>query len=371
MAKFNSVDKFTISSKPVLINYIHAGVFVPIVKHPAPGEINFTISASTNPALKIAYWDENAYVKELSTSTEGLEESKSTALKHGTASNRKKASEKVSKDSEHKKKKKKVEDATNGTMKNTLPSHLQFWTNRHAELHGIEPISAITEPHSDKAKPKPSSNIDATEQPHQQSFADPDKHCCYLCSRQFKSAVEVNKHERLSTLHQDNLKNEDLKAKALTKLQKAGVPTTDPSQSESDYRDRAKERRTSFNQPKQAGFKPPTKTTSLSHTTGPSTSDPLPVSDGPMSSSPPTKSKGASLLGKMGWTAGSGLGAQGTGSTAPIATDLYAQGVGLGAEGGKLGDAVEEANRSTKGDYAEFASRTRDRARERFEKLEK
>ena len=80
-------------------------------------------------------------------------------------------------------------------------------------------------------------------------------------------------------------------------------------------------------------------------------------------------SKGASLLGKMGWSAGEGLGAQGTGMTTPIATDMYVQGVGLGAVGGKLGDAVGEAERNTRGDYGEFLERTRDRAKERFERM--
>lgn len=46
-----------------------------------------------------------------------------------------------------------------------------------------------------------------------------------------------------------------------------------------------------------------------------------------------TTSIGASLLNRMGWTEGSGLGAQGTGVTEPIPTEAYAQGVGLGAPG--------------------------------------
>ena len=54
---------------------------------------------------------------------------------------------------------------------------------------------------------------------------------------------------------------------------------------------------------------------------------------------------------------------------APIATDMYVQGVGLGAQGGKIGSAEEEARRNTKGGYAEFAERTRDKAKERFERM--
>jgi hypothetical protein len=80
-------------------------------------------------------------------------------------------------------------------------------------------------------------------------------------------------------------------------------------------------------------------------------------------------SKGATLLGKMGWSAGTGLGAQGTGMTAPVTTDLYVQGVGLGAQGGKVGDAVEEAGRNTRGRYDEFLEKTRDNARQRYERM--
>jgi hypothetical protein len=71
----------------------------------------------------------------------------------------------------------------------------------------------------------------------------------------------------------------------------------------------------------------------------------------------------------MGWTAGEGLGAQGTGRTDAITTELYAQGVGLGAQGGKVGDAAEEAQRQTKGNYADFLNKTKDKAKERFNSL--
>lgn len=61
LVKFNAVDKFTISSKPVIVSFIHAGVFVPA----APGTETFTFTATSNPSLKLAYWDEEAYVSEL------------------------------------------------------------------------------------------------------------------------------------------------------------------------------------------------------------------------------------------------------------------------------------------------------------------
>lgn len=72
----------------------------------------------------------------------------------------------------------------------------------------------------------------------------------------------------------------------------------------------------------------------------------------------------------MGWSAGEGLGAQGTGITNAITTEVYSAGVGLGAQGGKLGDAVEEAQRQTVGSYADFLSKTKDKAKERYDRLE-
>ena len=189
-----------------------------------------------------------------------------------------------------------------------------------------------------------------------QSYADLSKKCCYLCSRQFKSEAEVNKHERLSQLHRENLEKEDLVSKAQAKMVKAGIPSTSQEDTQ-EYRDRAKERRAAFGASKKTSL--PLK-------------KPLPsMEDGQddKDSDPVQPSKGASLLGKMGWSAGEGLGAQGTGMTVPVATEMYVQGVGLGAQGGKIGDAAEEADRNTKGGYGGFLERTRDKAKERFGRM--
>lgn len=47
-----------------MVSYIHAGVFVPVLGSSADAE-KFTFAASQNPSLRLAYWDENAYVNEL------------------------------------------------------------------------------------------------------------------------------------------------------------------------------------------------------------------------------------------------------------------------------------------------------------------
>lgn len=245
------------------------------------------------------------------------------------------------------------------TKPQTTPAHLQFWSNRHAELHGIKSDrskeqetngTSTTNPTSDAAAPHNSTPL--------QTFANPEKKCCYLCSRQFKTQAEVNKHERLSQLHRDNLEKEDIVSQAQAKMSKAGLSTTSSREDTSEYRDRAKERRQAFGTSERISL--PLKKQSSQ----------VEATESKEPEEAPAPSRGASLLGKMGWSAGEGLGAQGTGRTETIATDLYVQGVGLGAQGGKIGDAVDEAGRNTKGGYGDFLERTRDKAKERFERME-
>lgn len=340
IARLHSFEKFTISSKPVLVSYIHAGVFVPVI-NPSASTDRFTFSPLSNPSLKLMYWDEEAYVTELTVSTAELDNNQvSTA--QGQAENQGKST----KEAEKAKKRKADAAASAASKKVAVPSHLQFWSNRHAELHGIQKKDA-DEKGSDGGMESRGSPADSAAPPAQ-SYADLNRNCCYLCMRQFKSSVEVNRHERLSQLHRDNLQNEELKSKAMGKLIKHGIVQSTP-----EYRDRARERRKAFGS---------SRTSTKAKPPAPKEEEEPPVE---------TTSKGASLLSKMGWSAGSGLGAQGTGMTAPIATEVYAQGVGLGAQGSKLGDAVEEAGRNTRGRYDEFLEKTRQTARERYERLNK
>lgn len=64
LIRFNSFEKFTISSKLVTADYIHAGVFVPVF-NATVGSEKFTFSPLGNTATKLAYWDEQAWVSEL------------------------------------------------------------------------------------------------------------------------------------------------------------------------------------------------------------------------------------------------------------------------------------------------------------------
>ena len=360
MAKYKASEKFTISSKPVLASYIHAGVFVPVLSLVVEEHSKFTFSPLSNTDVKLMYWDEAAYASEFVTASVNqppvIQSRESEHAKLAVAA----ASEgliNTGRDGEPRAKKRKVEkDLTAGNKKVVAP-HLQFWTNRHAELHGIPPKATEDEARESSMPTTPGNSDSVSDGPPGQTFADMERKCCLLCSRQFKTEAEVNKHERMSQLHRDNMKNEDLVAKALAKLNKFDMAGLESSA----YRDRAKERRQAFNQPKQPAAQHNRASKDPSAVSSPAKDKEDPA---------PTQSKGAALLGKMGWTAGEGLGAQGTGRTAAITTELYTQGVGLGAQGGKVGDAVEEADRQTKGSYADFLSKTKDKAKERFESLE-
>lgn len=328
--RLNSFDKFTISSRPVMVSYIHAGVFVPVMD-PHPSTEHYTFSPLANPSLKLMYWDDEGYVTELMLSSP----------EDDTSHDQPKEQPKGEKDTEKAKKRKADASAANTNAKKlAMPSQLQFWSNRHAELHGIPKDSNgnVIDPESDSLNKDPNA-------PPAQSYADLNRQCCYLCMRQFKSAANVNRHERLSELHRTNLQNEQARTRGMGKLIKHGiVPPT------AEYRDRARERRQAFGRGKANASKPKP----------PKEEEEVPVQ---------STSKGASLLSKMGWSEGSGLGAQGTGVTAPIATEVYAQGVGLGAQGGKIGDASEEAARNTRGRYDEFLEKTKETARQRYDQM--
>ncbi|KAL8683077.1 MAG: hypothetical protein Q9186_000891 [Xanthomendoza sp. 1 TL-2023] len=363
VTRFNSFEKFTISSKPVTVDYIHAGVFVPVFTADDPDECCF--NPLGNSATKLAYWDKEAYASVMIVSPSSPKLSASESQTKSAADLAAAAAEgeglvQPGKENEAKAKKRKAEAATAAAKsKKTAPAHLQFWSNRHAELHGIKSESSQDKEIDDvKAKESSSSAAAPDNSTPIQTFANAERKCCYLCSRQFKSNGEVNKHERLSQLHRDNLQNDTLISQARGKMIRAGLSTTPSSQEDSsEYRDRAKERRAAFGASKKISL-PLKKQASQPDTVESNEAE-----------QPPPPSKGATLLGKMGWSAGEGLGAQGTGRTEAIATEMYVQGVGLGAQGGKVGDAVEEADRNTKGGYAGFAERTRDKAKARFDQM--
>ena len=214
--------------------------------------------------------------------------------------------------------------------------------------------------------------------PVYKSYADLDNLRCVLCKRVFKDARLIWLHEQQSELHKRMLANSQNRARAADEFRALGkkMRIVEPEPEfktrwdaqrvrflQPQYRDRALERRRAFGQPKKAAAANAA-TTSAAAAPEKRKEPPAEKPD-----EAAKKSKGAGMLAKMGWTTGAGLGAEGAGRTEALATEAYAPGVGLGAEGGKLGDAGDEAARNTRGDFAGFVEKTRERARERFEKM--
>ncbi|KAI5777366.1 hypothetical protein EDC01DRAFT_678817 [Geopyxis carbonaria] len=338
---YEKMEKFTISSKPVTASYIHPGVFVPVYNASKEAE---DCTFLTTTGLRLAYWDEEGYVSGLVVGGSG--ESNQGDNVEAAPEESKESKEK----STDKKGKKRKADAAIApaekpdSKKTIAPTHLQFWQNRHSELHGL-PQKAVQSTDSDGT-----GNQDPTQRPStSESFADMKKLACMLCKRGFTSIEKLHEHERVSTMHSTNLTNPALLEAARKKLAKYNTSV------DSEYRDRAKERRQVFgrsNSPSKASrkkSKSPEKGTKEEAEVQPS--------------------KGASLLGKMGWTAGQGLGAGGDGRTEHVVAEMYASGVGLGMHGAKVGD-VEEISKATGSGYTNFVEKTKQRAKERYEGME-
>ncbi|KAL9088294.1 MAG: hypothetical protein Q9165_006218 [Trypethelium subeluteriae] len=363
MAKFNALDSVTVSSKSIQLAYAHSGVFVPAFSaHP-----QFTFKSAANPSQLLKYWHEDAYAGEFVVHTPAAQasvQSETLITNSITTVTNDQATSQNRKDKEVKSKKRKAEGEVASAKKKTIPSHLQFWQDRRAELHGIKPETGEKNdgemPIDTSSDPIPAPNAEEAASPSLE-YGDPNRKCCYLCMRKFQTISETIKHERLSALHQQNLKDARTRLMALVRVRKF-VPKLNSSTSQTPaYRDRAAERRQVYNQPKIAPIKMGLKKKkAASNERSPSPEEPAAV-----------PSKGASLLGKMGYVAGQGLGATGEGRTAPIETEMYREGVGLGAQGGKVGDAAKEAARNTRNNYNEFLEKTREKAQERYNSMMK
>lgn len=224
---------------------------------------------------------------------------------------------------------------SNGSLK-LLGGQVDQWKDAQAQLRG-DNASDSNSAHDPTSDPATTRGL----------FIDTEQKKCYLCSRKFETLDKLLEHEKDSELHRDNLGDEEKKAKALKKLGRTAPSVQPPAPTDDNanddpkpqYFDRAKARRKEEKEERRAERRAERDTSS---------------------------SKGAALLGKMGWTQGQALGANGTGLAAPIETNLYAAGVGLGADGGKIGDAIEEANKNTKDSGRVYIQNAKEKARERY-----
>lgn len=372
LVAYNRMEKFTISSKPVTASYIHPGVFVPVYNAPKGAE-RFTflpMTANVGGGLRLAYWDDDGYVSEhiVAKSEETPKMKAEGKEKTRGSKGTKDGADDKSKTKKRKAEKESINGAAPTATKKAVPAHLQFWQNRHSELHGIKnPETTNSKPETDggstdgsekestgSGTKKRKTEQNGEELSQRESFADMNKLACLLCSRMFKTPEKVHEHERVSNLHLTNLKDPAMREAALKKLAKAGINTT-PASNEPEYRDRAKERRQVFGK-----------------STTPAAAKKIPAKKESPPPEPEQPSKGAALLGKMGWTSGQGLGVSGEGRTEHVIAEMYTQGAGLGMKGAKVGD-VEEVSKGGGiggGSYSEFVKRTKEKAKERYQEME-
>ncbi|KAI9719152.1 MAG: hypothetical protein M1828_006334 [Chrysothrix sp. TS-e1954] len=361
---YNASDRFTISSKPVLVNYTHAGVFVPNI---GDSDARFSFGASHDQNLRLEYRDKRAYASELlvhipepDTAASAVDQS------HVSAQNDRKGSPDTQNANDGKENNASAE-GNSKKRKATKPASdkFAFWNRKTAELHGQGKVKADERADLENRQ---ENGLDKEQGPANKkqriesegksavpsSFVEPKTSICYLCQTKLKPEMVV-RHEKESKLHLANLNDSKKCDYAVSKLgydprQAMSSATSDAvdenedpnSQNGSVYKDRAAERRAQFSQPKQPSK--PFKGFSLTQ----KDATPEPQTEEP----PPKASKGTAMLAAMGYDAssGKGLGAGGTGMTDALTQNVYAGGVGLGAQGGVIGDAVEVAAKKTKGE---------------------
>lgn len=156
------------------------------------------------------------------------------------------------------------------------------------------------------------------------------------------------------------MEDEGLRKAALEKIEKTRASAIDPA--ESQYRDRARERRVQFNQPHRPDLPHPNPRIAAKQAAAKAAAAEAAKASSP---EPERPNKGAKLLAAMGWTEGSGLGAEGTGIVEPVRAESYAEGVGLGAGTVKV-VGVDLANKEDDGSYRAYVRKVKDLARGRY-----
>lgn len=200
------------------------------------------------------------------------------------------------------------------------------------------PLAALTMTTERKKQESPMGGIVAeygeddsdTEEEHiNDRFTDLSIMACLLCKRQFPNREALERHQKLSDLHKQNL--EIHKKMGMTDEE---LEAYERLERENKYRDRAKERREKYGQPEAQKIKLPPKRRG-----GPA---------GTYEQAPPAERIGASNIGNqmlkaMGWTEGSGLGKAGQGIVDPIEAKMRSQNAGLGLKGSNFGASSSDS----------------------------
>uniref|UniRef100_A0A8B9HS02 RNA binding motif protein 5 n=1 Tax=Astyanax mexicanus TaxID=7994 RepID=A0A8B9HS02_ASTMX len=143
------------------------------------------------------------------------------------------------------------------------------------------------------------------------------KMACLLCRRQFPNKEALIRHQQLSDLHKQNLE-----VHRRSKLSEAELEELE--RKETEYRDRAAERREKYGIPEP----PAPKKRKFTQPATPVVNYEQPTKDGLNSDN-----IGNKMLQAMGWKEGKGLGRNQQGITAPIEAQLRMKGAGLGTKG--------------------------------------
>ncbi|TQV93080.1 hypothetical protein V2A60_003608 [Cordyceps javanica] len=351
--KFTMARNFSIAGCAVTISTIHMGVFLQDDQEPTSATEDMSFHPLFNPSIRVRYRDDHVYPSQLMVAPEP------------PASIQEKITAEDQDEAKRAKKRKADSNLGNSAKKPlAMAGKMAMWQRKHDEIRGQntsqegpstttdssrsqpsklssanatikislsstskligQPDAQPAEAEADAPAPLPDKNTEAAPE----LYTDRDRLMCLICMRKYKSADEVNIHER-SRNHKTAMEDAELVKAALPRLavrdkrlQKHGKPgavsdsgsTGDNSATaDSQYRDRAKERREAFRQPK----KP---------TPQHEPSKDKPASTAPTTTATPSASKGANLLAKMGWTAGAGLGANGEGRTEVIETNAYQEG---------------------------------------------
>lgn len=392
MTKFQKSRVFTVSACPVTVSTIHMGVFVPEEREVTPPIERMSFHPLFNPTIRVRYRDLHVYPRQhlVTASPPFSEDDGKQATEAGDGK---------------KSKKRKAESGALGSVKKQVPmaGQLAVWQRKSNELReaggtsegvasaanstpirislsgnssaasskpqaikiaisGMTTLGAPPDAKADESIARPAAADDKAQETA--SYCDRDRLMCLICMRKYKSVEEVDIHEK-SRNHKNAMENEEQVKAALPRLAARDKRLQKQSQDQtggpagSQYRDRAKERRDAHGQP----TKPASSNQQSSAKKAPTKQDEA------EKAAKPAQSKGAGMLAKMGWSAGSGLGANNDGRTEVIATNAYQEGVGLGAEGGNLGDAAQVAERKTKNNYADYLNTVQDKARERYNKM--
>ncbi|KAM0323155.1 hypothetical protein ACHAQA_009005 [Verticillium albo-atrum] len=426
--KFKRMREFTIASAAVSVSTIHLGVFVPDPREPIPATEGMSFFPLFNPAIRVKYWEPSVFPSQRRVTEEAPERPKAKADEDTTEGAKKTKKRKAEgalpgaakkaapmmgqmafwqkkhdeihegkKQAELKAQEREQEMARSGErvpVKINLsgvgsgPSGpesrgaIKISLSSAVAVSSVGPPSTSPSATSQHATPDPSTaKSEAADTVV--SYVDRDKVCCLLCMMKYKSLDDLNTHERsrnhkTAMTDQGKVKAAQPRIAARDKRMAKTGEGLDEAQDDGtapQYRDRAKERRQVFSQPNKPGAPPPGSKTAPrkdkdkdsnsngnSKTASRDATPPAPLSA-------PPQSKGSAMLAKMGWSSGQGLGAKGEGRTEVIETHAYQEGVGLGAEGGNLGDAAELARRKTTNTYADYLNSAQDKARERYNKL--